>query len=292
MPKRTLRFLQYSIHAHLEVGNPDYAALFKAMTILGGKYRQNGKRVTAIGAAMLTKGSNDQERLSLIVYTGDNDQNILFFDLNQQAEFNAATVPGRFVARKTHVLIDPEKRTLMLESGRNHPPAEELAEFIEDEARHLVGFETLELSFTPVPTPSFAQKITGMRRIQSATVSLARPNVDWGDRYTQLTGIATDSNAKAIDATVRAGRNETLSKQSGLIPNLVTWLTGALPAVLNAKIKGKVDDDSPLTELKLSDYIEAITIPVEVNPETKQALDSKIQRSLNSYFDSRDKENG
>src|SRR5580704_11138777 len=99
MPKRTLRFLQYSIHAHLEVGNPDYTALFRGMTILSGKFRQNGRRVTAIGSAMLTKGSNNQDRLSLIVYTGDNDQNILFFDLNQQAEFSAATVPGRFVAR-------------------------------------------------------------------------------------------------------------------------------------------------------------------------------------------------
>src|ERR1700677_3047629 len=155
MPKRTLRFLQYSIHAHLENGNPDYAALFRGMTLLKGKYRQTGKRVTAIGTAMLTKGSKDQERLFLIVYTGENDQNILFFDLNQQAEFNTATVAGRFVARKTHVLIDPVGRTLMMESGRNHPPAEELAQFIEDEGRNLEGFETLELSFTPVPTPNF-----------------------------------------------------------------------------------------------------------------------------------------
>lgn len=292
MPKRTLRFLQYSIHAHLEVGNPDYVALFRQMTILNGKYRQNGKRVTAIGAAMLTKGSNNQDRLSLIVYTGDNDQNILFFDLNQQAEFNAATLPGRFVARKTHVLIDPVERTMMLESGRNHPPAEELAQFIEDEARNLEGFETMELSFTPVPTPSFAEKITGMQRIQSATVSLARPNVDWGDRYTQLTGIATDSNAKVIDATIRAGRNENLSKQAGLIPSLVTWLAGALPAVLNAKIRGNVDDSSPLTELKLSDYIEAVAIPVELNPETKVVPDTLIQQKLNAYLDSKDKGNG
>jgi hypothetical protein len=81
----------------MENGNPDYSALFREMTILKGKYRQSGKRVTAIGAAMLTKGSKDQDRLVLIVYTGDNDRNVLLFDLNQQAEFNAETVAGRFV---------------------------------------------------------------------------------------------------------------------------------------------------------------------------------------------------
>lgn len=290
MPKRTLRFLQYSIHGHLEKGNPDYVSLFRKLTILKGKHRQSGKRVTAIGTAMLSKGSKDQERLLLIVYTGDNDQNILFFDLNQQSEFNAATVAGRFVARKTHILIDPGTRTLMLEAGRSHPPADELAQFMEDVAHSLEGFETLDLSFSPVPTPSFAEKITAMERIQSATVTLARPNVDWGDRYSQLTGIAADSNGKVIDATVRAGRNDRLSKQSGLIPDIVRWLTETFPAVLNAKIRGNADENSPLTELKLSDHVEAIAITVDVNPETKQPLDSLIEQRLNAYLDSRGKD--
>jgi hypothetical protein len=292
MPKRTLRFLQYSIHAHLENGNPDYAALFKAMTILKGKKRQSGRRVTVIGSAMLTKGSKEQDRLSLVIYTGDNDQSVLFFDLNELTEFNTAATPGRFAARKTHAVIDPTGRTLMLESGRNHPPAEELAELIEDAARTLVGFESLELSFTPIPTPSFAEKITGMQRIQSATVSLARPNADWGDRYDQLRGMATDSNAKLIDATVRAGRNETLSKQSGLVPSIVHWLKETLPAVANAKIKGNADGNSPLIELKLSDHIEAVTLPIEVGSESKYPSDALIQENLNAYLDAKDKDRG
>lgn len=293
MPKRTLKFLQYSIHAHLENGgNPDYAALFRAMTILKGKNRRAGKRVTVIGSATLTRGSKEQDRLSLVIYAGDNDQNILFFDLNELTEFSSTTIPGRFVARKTHAVIDPLGRTLMLESGRNHPPAEELAEFIEDAAQTLPGFENLELSFTPVPTPSFAEKITGMQRIQSATVSLARPNADWSDRYDQLRGLATDSNAKLIDATVRAGRNETLSKQTGLIPSIVHWLTETLPAVANAKIKGNADGNSPLIELKLSDHIEAVTLPVEISAENKQPSDLLIQQSLNAYLDAKEKDRG
>lgn len=184
MSKRTLKFLQYSIHAHLEEGNPDYPSLFHRFTELKGKYRKNGKRVIAIGTAMLTGGSANHERLSLVVYSGEDDQSILFFDINQQVEMSATTEAGRFVARKTYVLIDPKQRTLVMESGRGHPSAEEFAGFLEHEAQTLQGLETLDLSFTPVPTPTFAEKISGMQRIQAASVSLARPNVSWNDRYT------------------------------------------------------------------------------------------------------------
>jgi hypothetical protein len=59
----------------------------------------------------------NQSRLLLIVYTGDKEKSILFFDLNEQTEFNALTSPGRFLARKTRILIDPAQRTLLIESG-------------------------------------------------------------------------------------------------------------------------------------------------------------------------------
>jgi hypothetical protein len=288
MPKRTFRFLQYSIHAHIESGNPDYPSLLLAPTLLQGKHHRNGKRVTAIGKAALTTAANGKKRLFLIVYTGDDDQSILFYDLNQLAEFSSFTEAGRFVARKTHVLIDPTQRTLLIESGRGHISAEELAQFIEDEAQKVQEFKGLDLSFTPVPTRAFADKIMGMTRIQQATVSLARPNVSWNDRHAQLTQFADESNARAIDATVRAGRNESLSKQTGFVPDLVQWLTQTLPSVVNAKIKGSMDDQSPLTELKLSDNVETVALPIELNPETKQPLDTVIEERLNAHLNSRE----
>jgi hypothetical protein len=107
---------------------------------------------------------------------------------------------------------------LALQGGKGHPSAEELADFIELEARKLEGFETLDLTFTPVPVPQFAEQIGRLQRIQAATVVIARPNTDWGDRYDQYTQTAKDSNAKIVEASVRAGRNESLSKDHGLEP--------------------------------------------------------------------------
>jgi hypothetical protein len=289
MSKRTLKFLLYSIHGHLPTGTPDYTNLFRALTQLKGRYKREGGRVIAIGAAYLTHGAGGSDRLSMIVYTGDADKSVLYFDLNQQAEFSSLMESGRFVAKKTHVLIDPGQRTLMIEAGRSHPPAEELAQFIEDEAQEISDFAGLELSFAPVAAAAFASKIDQMKRIQSVTVSIARPNVDWGDRYDQLTKLADESKAKVIDTTIRARRNEGLSKENGLIPNLKHWLSEKLSAVSSAKLKGVLSDGSGLIELKLSDNIETINVTADLNVETGHPLDSVIEEKLNSFLDQRER---
>jgi len=255
--------------------------------VLRGKYKQSGKHVIAVGTAMLTTGSIGTERLLLIVYTGDNDRNLLWFDLNEQTEFTSLTETGRFVARKTHVLIDPVQRTLLIEAGRGRTSAEELADFIEENSRTIAGFETLELSFAPVPSSAFAKRIDGMQRIQMATVTIARPNVDWGDRYNQLTKTAEDSNAKVIETSVRAGRNESLSKDAGLVSSIRHWATDTMSSLVNAKIKGTFGSGSTLTELKLSDHVETVNLSFELDAKTKQPSNSEIQKGLNSILDAK-----
>jgi hypothetical protein len=287
MPKRTLRFLLYSIHGHLATGAPDYLALFRSLTSLRGHHHEEGKRQIAIGTAMLVK---DRTRLLLVIYTGDKEKSILFFDLNEQAEFNALNSPGRFAARKTHVLIDPAQRALLIETGRGCLSAEELAKIIETEAHKLPEYSTLELSFTPVAAQAFMDKINQMERIQSATVSIARPNIDWSDSYDMLAKLADDSKGKAIDTTVRARRGDSLSKESGLIPSMKHWLSDKLSAVASANIKGSSGDDSGLITLKLSDYVETLNVITDVKPDTGQPLETGIEEKLNSYLDAKSKE--
>ena len=236
---------------------------------------------------MLTKGASGTDRLYLILYSGDDDPNLLWFDLNEQSEFTSQTSEGRFLARKTHALIDPVKKRLVLEAGRGHPSADELAEFIEEEGRKIASFELLDLTFTPVPVPEFAQQIARLQRIQAASVVIARPNPGWTDRYNQYTQTASDSNAKIIEAGVRSGRNESLSKDEGLVADIKQWVTGIFPSIKNAKLKGLFEDSSAPIELKLTDYVETATYSVNLDPLTKQPTDSEIQKNLNSLLDSK-----
>jgi hypothetical protein len=287
MPKRGLKFLLYSIHGHLAMGVPDYLTLFRSLTSLKGHHHEEGKRQIAIGTAMLVE---NQSRLLLIVYTGDKEKSILFFDLNEQTEFNELTSPGRFLARKTRVLIDPAQRRLLIESGRGCLSAEELAKIIETEAHKKNEYRGLELSFTPVAAQEFMAKISQMERIQSASVSIARPNVDWNDSYKALAGLADDSKGKAIDTTIRARRGDSLSKDNGLIPSIKHWLSDKLSAVASATIKGSSGDDSGLITLKLNDYVETLNVVTDVQPETGQPLETTIDERLNSYLDAKSKE--
>jgi hypothetical protein len=64
MAKRSLRFLLYSIHAHLATGAPDYIAFFRSLTSLRGHHHEEGKRQIAVGTATLVKNGT---RLFLIM---------------------------------------------------------------------------------------------------------------------------------------------------------------------------------------------------------------------------------
>jgi hypothetical protein len=261
--------------------------MFRRLTSLKGHHHEDGNRQVAIGTAMLVR---NQTRLLLIAYTGDKEKSTLFFDLNEQAEFNALNDPGRFAASKTRVLIDPAQRTLLIEAGRGRLYPGELAKLIETEARKLPEYGTLELSFTPVAAQEFMKKISQMERIQSASVSIARPNVDWSDSYKVLAGLADDSKGKAIDTTIRARRGDSLSKDNGIVPNMKHWLADKLSAVSSATIKGSSGDDSGLITLKLNDYVETLNVVTDVKADTGQPLETAIEEKLNSYLDTKSKE--
>jgi hypothetical protein len=287
MAIRTLRFNLYSIHGHLPEGTPDYTELIRELTFLKGRHTHDRTRLIAIGAAHLTRTRNSIERLSLTVYSGDPEKIVLYFDINEQTEFSSLLQSGRFVAKKTHLMIDPHQRTLIIETGRSHPPAEELAEFIEASAQELPGFEGLDLSFTPIAAPAFISKINEMQRIQAVSVSIARPNPNWSDRYDQLRQMADDSSAHSIDATVRARRNGSLSKQSGLVPSLKHWLSESLPSVSTAKIKGEYANGAGLVELRLSDHVETVNVQTELDQGTGLPKDTDIEEKLNALLDER-----
>lgn len=287
MPKRTIRFLLYTIHGHLARGTPDYAKLLRGIVRLKGRFWRDGKRVIAFGTVMIAEAGLNSERVVLTVYSGDADKSVLYFDLNSQAEISSLLETGRFVARKTHVIFDPTQRVVLIEAGRGHPSAEEIAKIIEAESRRDQKYDSLDLSFVPVAAATFGNKIDEMQRIQSVTVSIARPNFDWGDRYDQLTKLADDSRGKAIDTTIRARRNDSLSKQRGLIPSLKHWLSDRYSSVSSAKVKGALSGTSGLIELKLSDHVETVSLTTEASNQTGYPLDSDVQDKLNAYLDQR-----
>ena len=222
-------------------------------------------------------------KLFLAAYTGYAEKTVLLFDLNEQTELFEATKPGQFPARKTHALIDPQRRLLLIESMRGHLHPEDLAEALESVGRRMPGYETLELNFNPVADTEFIRQIDQFRRIQSATVTMARPNIDWTDRHHQLTEVADESNAKAIDVTVRSKRGKTLSKDAGLVQFVKQF--AALPMSIFKRISITGDrDDGGLITLNLSKHIEHLDLLAPINPATGQPNESDVRQNMESYL--------
>ncbi len=188
-------------------------------------------------------------------------------------------------------MIAPEKRQILIEVGKGRIAPRELANMIEAEARKLAEFKTLELVFTPVAAEGFVTAIDNMTRIQSATVTIARPNVDWTDSYSALSSIADESHAKAIDATVRARRSAGISKENGLIPAIKGWVRGITSPVQGAKIKGEKPGHSGLITVSLSDHVQRVDIPAETGPDKEEPSDEELEQKLRVYFEAKGKEN-
>jgi hypothetical protein len=286
MARRNFRFNLYTIHGHLEDGVPDYNKLFRSMISLKGHHHEEGKRQVAIGTARLT--GND---LFLVVYSGDKEKNLLFFDLEQQQEFNQSTIPTQFQARKTRVVIAPERRQMLIEVGRGKVSADEVADVIEAEAQKTPEFKTLELIFTPVAAEEFITGIDNMSRIQSATVTLARPNVDWTDSYDSLKSMAEASDAKAIDATVRAKRGSGISKEKGLIAAIKVWVQDNMSSVYGAKIKGEKPGHRGLITLNLADHVQRADITVDVALDKEEPPDEVLEQRMRAYLEGEGKGN-
>ena len=262
MPSRHLRFELYSIHGHLESGTLDYVKFFTAVAHqLSGIHYEEGPRHIAVGRSIYTG-----QYLFLLAYTGYSEKSILFFDVNTQSELHTATEAGKFQARKTHALIAPRQRLLLIESRRGHLHPDDLADILESIAKQIPEFSTLELSFNPVVDEDFLKQIDQLKRVQSATISLARPNVDWTDRHHQLTEVASESDAKALDVTVRSKRGKSLAKDAGLIEFIKQFAGLSMSVFKRISITGSRDDDAGLITLNLSKHIQHLDTVVETDP--------------------------
>ena len=277
MARRTIRFKLYTIHAHIGNVAPDYINLLQAIP---EKFlKQDGDIRIAVGSRKLLGN-----RLFLVLYKGGTEKDTLNFNWTTYEEFMTTNLPGTGPARKTRVVLDAIQRRAVIESGRECVSAEEFAKIVETKLRTIKQYGELKFSLAPV-APEFAQSINRLSRIQSASVSLLRPNADWTDNLDELTKIASDSNGGVIDVGVRAGRGDSLSKELGIVPSIKAWVAGARSAVAKAIIKGQ-DSESKFIELKLSDYTESFNLSFQTTKESSRPSESEIESRLTTHLNS------
>jgi hypothetical protein len=170
------------------------------------------------------------------------------------------------IATRTVGLIDPVARRVIVQYVHTGVRAAQIATLFEKLARtRSESFEGATLEFAP----TFRQELAAMNRIQFASVTLTRPNIDWNDFSNAANSLAEDTNAHNITVTATAGRNQSLSKTKGLIQTITEVVSkvedGAKSILKAVVIKGMRDDESALTTLNLTKHIDAriVKVPLE-----------------------------
>ena len=136
--------------------------------------------------------------------------------------------------------------------------------------------------------PAFRQQIDALARIQSAAVTLTRPNLDWTDYSDVLNGLAGDSNARNIQVAASAPREESLERRTGLV-KLITELSrpNARSIMKSATVKGTAEATGQPIEVKLQKNIqsEQVRVPIEgglPDPIAFQNAATSVLRKLNA----------
>jgi hypothetical protein len=279
MPKKSFHFEFYSVHGHVDDKPVDYLKLLVKLVRLRGYHSESGDYHRYVGQASLSG-----EQLFLVIYTGHSEKSTLFFDLTAKAELTESISPGRFQARKTHAMIDAGKRVLAIEARKGGLSAFSLSALIEEFLRTDAEFKSLELSFNPIADEEFAARIDEFSRIRSATITIARPNVDWTDRHAQLTDVAKESDAKALDVTARAKRGGGLSKQRGIIEFIKSSASSAKSMFKKIKIIGSIGTEPGLITLDLSKHVQHLDVALETSAETNLPSESDVRARLSAHL--------
>jgi hypothetical protein len=276
MPKKVFRFDFYSLHAHLDKGLVNYVELVRFLADLRGFHLTSGNHHVAVGSVVL----NDDGQLFLAIYSGFSEKSTLFFDLTERKEVTEETRPNQFQARKTYVLIDPSKRSVIIESKKGTLGPLQLAALIETYLRTIREYKTLELSLNTIADTEFTERLDSFTRIQAATITIARPNVDWTDERNKLTEIAAESDARSVDLTARSKRNKGLAKENGLIKFIRDSATSAKSMFQKIKITGAIGDGKGLITLDLNKHIKHTSVTMDADEKTGLPADPDVRLQM------------
>jgi hypothetical protein len=189
------------------------------------------------------------------VIAGSPESSPLFFDYQTGETEEGQTPEGKWLAQVSRIFISVSEtyRYVALESVRNGVSPARLATYLGQIAESLLEVGSVEFEMIPVQSNSLKDEIESFERIKSATAVVTRPNYDWSDMSDKLSDLAEESLGHEAEATVRAARNDSLSKSSGIVGTIVSGLDSKSPAIQDFRVTGRkphADRDTIITSRK------------------------------------------
>jgi hypothetical protein len=284
-PVKRVKLEAFSIHGHVGDLPADYAALFKVISEMEPARRkeQVGDRVTAI-----PEFRSEDGRYFFAAHVGTADASFSLLDLNAATVEERPLEPGKIVTRKTLGIIDPAKRVAVVQFVQNGARAGQIALLIEKLARQISPeqFAELSLEFTPVLAEEFLKALDEFNTIKSASVRFARPNYDWEEYGETFQALGKDSRANTLEVAANARRNDSLSKNEGIIGLLKDTVQKGRSMIKAATVVGSTSEAAGPVKLKLDKHIETKQIEVPTT-DSGQPDESETHKYAAQFLDER-----
>ena len=273
MPNRTRQvgLYAFSLHGRADTGVIDYQAFVTALAAVPPIDRQTGVGDETVAVTLLEPSGPGRWTARFV--TGLQGLPPLFYDPATGTE-STADLGNRFVASASWAFIDTSSRIVLIDRSRPGVAVNVMARALSHLGRELGIEEGLVVSLNPVPSPGFLEELERYDRIRQASVVLTRPNYDWTDSSTQLSGYADLSNAGTVDVLLSAGRGQSLSMDEGIVPDIKRLATRAVGPLKNLRITGKRRGETKETSVSLAKHQEKRFTPLPADADALAVRDT------------------
>lgn len=288
----------YGIHGHLAPGSDteellDYLDFFRKLADAGSGI---SVRIGEDTIALVDVAQRDG-RYAFRFVSGNASDLAEAFDPGSGTTVPVELERERFIVRGAWVIVDASKRVVVIERRRPGVPVYQLERFFEKFGRGN-GYSRLTVSLNPVPSPSFVEEIESFTRIREASVTIRRPNHSFTASARQAVAqIARESNGGSATVQVNADRKESLSKDHGIVSDILSFARAAINPILNATVKGSRPGYGKERTVSLKKHvlkgtaqIEETAAPIEQLNSIDATAELLIEDAHTQIDDSRDDE--
>ena len=263
MAKRaTRKFEAFVMHSHHDTP-ATYSNLFEMLSKLRREERIYKFTDEVVFGFPIVSRENDTYFIQ-VVEGGDNSALVLNTETGDTRENILAR--SEMLSHATHLVVAPKKRRAAIEYSQRGAKAPTIAVAIEGVLReHYPELSNIGFSFAPVIRENFITEINAFERIREANIRVTRPNASWTDHYTDLSKLAEDSGGDKVAIDVRAGRNESLKKNAGIVKVIKDVVRDREPYLDDAAVKGTRQNEDFETTVHAKKHVQHTRAVVETD---------------------------
>lgn len=231
----------YSIHGHINPGSAEeelvaYTSFFEKL--MGADPHSLRFAVGSDTVAIADRVLIDHA-MALRFVTGNAEELPLVYDSTTGQVEEVDPGSNRLVVSGAWAIVAPERRILVLERRRPGVPVFQIERFLTQFGRRRLGVGDISLSLNPIPSDSFTEEVKRFTRIREASLTMRRPNQSWTASAEAMLGELAESNAAEVQLQLNADRGQSLSKDRGIVAELLHLASRPINALKNAVVRGQ-----------------------------------------------------